>query len=269
MTTPAEALRECPFCAKPLRISAGYNQYGRCETENCWMHERKMIVPLDDSRQVEQWNTRTALTSPAPAPDVAVVVERLESHMGKQDVGVLLADCRIAATLLTTLSAENARLVEAKNGARAISTDRETLGRFVREAWVRWAQTQPSPKPTWLVPYDDLSEPDKEADRQIGEAVARWTLIHDAANFALTAPSERPVPNACRDLLLSAISDWKAPYEVAKIVNYSGEPGVISKTLRKLVADGFAEHHEGNNTYRAIERPANPITKGRDHERRH
>jgi hypothetical protein len=70
------------------------------------------------------------------------------------------------------------------DGARPIPFDREFLGRMVREAWVRWAQTQPSPKPSWIVPYDDLSEPDKEADSQIGEAVARWVLIGDAARFS-------------------------------------------------------------------------------------
>jgi hypothetical protein len=70
----------------------------------------------------------------------------------------------------------------AENGGRLLPFDRDTLGRMVREAWVRWAQTQPSPKPSWLVPYDELSEPDKEADRQIGETVARWTLIGDAAH---------------------------------------------------------------------------------------
>jgi len=66
------------------------------------------------------------------------------------------------------------------------------LGRMVREAWVRWAQMQPSPKPSWLLPYDDLSEPDKEADRQIGETIARWTLIHDAArnSFCAAPPQE-------------------------------------------------------------------------------
>jgi hypothetical protein len=48
---------------------------------------------------------------------------------------------------------------------------RDELGRVVRRAWVRWAETRPDPKPSWLVPYDDLSEPDKEADRQIAEAV--------------------------------------------------------------------------------------------------
>lgn len=48
---------------------------------------------------------------------------------------------------------------------------RDTIGRVVREAWIRWALTQPDPKPSWLVPYDRLSEADKEADRQIAEAV--------------------------------------------------------------------------------------------------
>ena len=48
---------------------------------------------------------------------------------------------------------------------------RDQLGEMVRIAWVKWARTQPDPKPTWLVPYAELSEPDKEADRQIGEAL--------------------------------------------------------------------------------------------------
>lgn len=48
---------------------------------------------------------------------------------------------------------------------------RERLGKIVRDAWVRWASEQESPKPSWLVPWDELSEPDKEADRRIGEAL--------------------------------------------------------------------------------------------------
>jgi hypothetical protein len=67
------------------------------------------------------------------------------------------------------------------DGNRPLPFSRDELGRMVREAWVRWAETQPDPKPSWLVPYDELAEPDKEADRQIGESVARWTLIGDAA----------------------------------------------------------------------------------------
>lgn len=52
--------------------------------------------------------------------------------------------------------------------------ERDTLGRLVRQAWMLWANEQPDPKPSWLVPYDDLPEPDREADRRIGEAIARF-----------------------------------------------------------------------------------------------
>jgi len=79
------------------------------------------------------------------------------------------------------------RMSDQLDGNRPIAFSRDELGRMVREAWVRWAQTRPNPKPTWLVPYDDLAEPDKEADRQIGEAIARWTLIGDAARASVTS----------------------------------------------------------------------------------
>lgn len=77
------------------------------------------------------------------------------------------------------------------NGNRPLPIDREALGRAVREAWVRWALTQPNPKPSWLVPYDDLEEADKEADRRIGESIARLTLICDAAAAALSMAGTR------------------------------------------------------------------------------
>lgn len=59
----------------------------------------------------------------------------------------------------------------------------DDLGRIVREAWVRWAKTQPAPKPHWLVPYDELGEPDKEADRQIGMAVVA-AIVNEALQAA-------------------------------------------------------------------------------------
>jgi hypothetical protein len=48
---------------------------------------------------------------------------------------------------------------------------RERLGRLVREVWVDWAKEQPVPKNHWLLPWEVLSEADKEVDRRIGEAV--------------------------------------------------------------------------------------------------
>jgi hypothetical protein len=62
--------------------------------------------------------------------------------------------------------------------AKKLKLDRDLLGRLVREAWVRWAQKQKNPKASWLVPWEWLGEPEKEADRQIGESVAHWVLAY-------------------------------------------------------------------------------------------
>jgi hypothetical protein len=110
------------------------------------------------------------------------------------------------------------------NGERALPYDRDTLGRFVREAWVRWAETQPTPKPSWLVPYDQLSEADKEADRQIGESVSRWTLIGDAAlTAALSAEQTQPV----------AVDDLDARMKAAGMYTVAEMMGVTPLTKWK------------------------------------
>lgn len=61
---------------------------------------------------------------------------------------------------------------------------REDLGKMVRDEWVAWAKEQPNPKPSWLVPWDGLSEPDKEVDRRIGERLYRAGM-HDAIKLAV------------------------------------------------------------------------------------
>lgn len=106
------------------------------------------------------------------------------------------ADLRDARALLAEL--------EAGQGVE-LPLDRDLLGRFVREAWVRWAQAQPDPKPSWLVPYDELAEPDKEADRQIGETIAKWTMIHHDAALALEAENAK-----LREATLSHAADLVA-----------------------------------------------------------
>ena len=50
---------------------------------------------------------------------------------------------------------------------------RENLGKLVRAVWIAWAKEQPDPKPSWLVPWEGLNEPDKEVDRLIGERLAQ------------------------------------------------------------------------------------------------
>ena len=57
----------------------------------------------------------------------------------------------------------------------------DKIGETVRDAWVKWAETQPSPKAHWLTPWADLNERDREADRQIGLAVARLVLAARAS----------------------------------------------------------------------------------------
>lgn len=52
-----------------------------------------------------------------------------------------------------------------------VQADRDALGRKVREVWVEWAREQADPKSSWLVPWEGLSEPDREVDRRIGEVL--------------------------------------------------------------------------------------------------
>ena len=65
-------------------------------------------------------------------------------------------------------------------------TGREDLGRLVRETWVAWAREQRDPKLSWLVPWEELDDGQREVDMRIGEAVAaaesvRWrSALQDA-----------------------------------------------------------------------------------------
>lgn len=85
------------------------------------------------------------------------------------------------------------------NGARKLPFDRDVLGRMTREAWVRWAESHQQPSASWLVPYENLDETEKEANRQMGENVARWTLAGDAARFAMLYDNGKPVGEGGND----------------------------------------------------------------------
>lgn len=51
-------------------------------------------------------------------------------------------------------------------------TDREALGRHVREIWVAWASEQLHAKPSWLEGWENLDDGQREADMRIGEGIA-------------------------------------------------------------------------------------------------
>lgn len=57
--------------------------------------------------------------------------------------------------------------------------DREPLGRIVRETWVAWAREQYRPKPSWLLPWEELDNGQREVDMRIASAVAAQA-VHDA-----------------------------------------------------------------------------------------
>jgi len=71
-----------------------------------------------------------------------------------------------------------------------MNLDREQLGRMVREIWVKWAREQPNPKPSWLKPWEELSEPDREVDRRIGEGIARYALEQARPDGSSAAPDK-------------------------------------------------------------------------------
>jgi len=48
---------------------------------------------------------------------------------------------------------------------------RELLGRLVRQVWVEWAAEQHDPKPSWLLPWEELDDGQKEVDMRIGLAL--------------------------------------------------------------------------------------------------
>ena len=56
-------------------------------------------------------------------------------------------------------------------------------------------------------------------------------------------------------LYLAAIDDWKAAFEVAKLLGDTPvkSANVMRKTLLTYVDRGLAEHHAGNDTFRITE----------------
>ena len=115
---------------------------------------------------------------------VAAIRERNEQRRNAVQYKSVTDDFDYLLSELDRLAAQVEGMLD---GNRPLPFTRDELGRMVREAWVRWALTLPNPKASWLDPYHMLNEIDKEADRQIGEAIARWTLIGDASRSALAA----------------------------------------------------------------------------------
>lgn len=98
----------------------------------------------------------------------------------------------VARFILAELDIENERRQLPPTLVTIPAADREALGREVRRVWMEWAAEQPAPKPSWLVPWEDLDEPSREVDRRIGEAlVAQPRRERDEARAMIRGMFER------------------------------------------------------------------------------
>jgi hypothetical protein len=78
------------------------------------------------------------------------------------------------------------------------------LGALVRHVWVEWAKEQPNPKASWLVPWEELPESDREIDRRIGVVLFRLGLDAASAVCLQRAEAERIYNDAGRGESLAA-----------------------------------------------------------------
>lgn len=68
---------------------------------------------------------------------------------------------------------------------------REELGQLVRKIWIEWAGEQAANGPVsrgWLLPWDQMSEDDREVDRRIGARLFQrgvgWVLGNTSLEVA-------------------------------------------------------------------------------------
>lgn len=67
--------------------------------------------------------------------------------------------------------------------------NREELGKIVRQTWIDYCVSIGDTKPSHLIPWDELSEIDREADRRIGEALFRTVLNSELTAYLYGEPS--------------------------------------------------------------------------------
>lgn len=108
------------------------------------------------------------------------------------------------------------------------SLNRETLGRLVRVTWIEWAYEQAAPKPSWLVPWDDMAECDREVDRRIGERVAQATI----------AQAMRTARDLLRRARIRLVDELSAKELDAEIVAFLGKcPGATTNESQRCARE--------------------------------
>lgn len=129
---------------------------------------------------------------------------------------------------------------------------REHLGRALRAAWLAWARRQPNPKPSWLLPWEDLPAEHQEVDMCMAEAVlarvlelrdlspelaSAVTSISDAVIVRVLQPRERSPELADAEERLrggpGALEHKHAEVVAAELDRLRGEVARLSRTSVK------------------------------------
>ena len=144
---------------------------------------------------------------------------------------------------------------------------REHLGRLVREEWVTWAREQPNPKASWLAPWEELAEPDREVDRRIGERVAQAALVRQSTLVATCEWQHKP----CSDCGKMTTFVGQGLYEChacslkearAENANLRESAEILKAQVGEERARLLHAHDAANGLYRA----ASSVVNGWDYE---
>lgn len=118
------------------------------------------------------------------------LLDKLETYNWECEGGplVLCRDWMALRAAIATAQAEQSASATSAPVEVCDAVNREFLGKLVRMEWVKWAREQPTPKQSWLLPWDELTEPEREVDRRIGESI--WKFARHLKKASATSVQE-------------------------------------------------------------------------------
>lgn len=102
----------------------------------------------------------------APGPEYTYQI-----HIYGMPVGPEFKDPIRATRIMDWLNLSMMRIDNVLFDVQYEKVDWEEAGKRVREAWMAWALSQTDPKPSWLLPWEEMEREDQEADIQIAQAM--------------------------------------------------------------------------------------------------
>ena len=118
-------------------------------------------------------------------------------------------------------------------GVKRDAANREFLGQLVRMEWEKWAREQPDPKASWLTPWAELTEPEREVDRRIGERIY---------NMAIDAMQQPPGVDVGKpEEFQNGVERWMAECFIPSLYSNMTERGdrLVEEVLELLQAHGY------------------------------